>query len=1121
MSLSVQVRPWAKEVSDSAMVVYDSVGSGSEEDGSCVELDNIDVPGKCTLVVSPLRADYNESYSCNNIKRGVKVTYEEEKKIVSDVMQGILDRVEERVVDATQREPMELREIDCDGSRERGKSRNRKADTPNKVVRRKRNKSDDKKKSRRRSTSCSTTSSACSDTPRKHRRKHKHHKRKKQYDVQSPRVNPIFLWIKQDDTRIVEVLCEDYDKRNRIRLTKTAQGWRATPRTERLASALSSRSSTDTNSSAILDQPTQSLVSCKEEDVKLSKVHTETKEDDEDEEENVSAVCSPSCKPESNNSCDIVNKIENNDNDKTDKESDKRPDDTENAIDKSEVRLDCENTTVNDYIDEEMCHEDLIEEIEEIIEEDNNKISEAEDVYAFVPTPKTEEETVCKTIDKSCENFETYCKNVECIEDDDADEFSSERAEDMIEEVFEEDDDEAEEEDRELCDTVTEAGSPLNLVVDTKKRKICSKYDDHGGDDDNNNIERPVSTSEVDISSLSKILRLPEGTTLQHTLMPSSDHLSRITHELRPAHQQNKTKFLETILSCPKICHQNVNNDTANIQEEPLNLGISRKSASPTVSSSDTRKIPTPEGDEPKSKRMKTEDITLKNILNKSKDFSTRSKSEKFKDPSDDGQQAVDSTTKSRLLELLTSEPTMDDQKSDPLTQLKEVLSDPDLVVPDPLLVPRARLPALVANPAKEIPRLLSQKQEPLSYPKLLTDPDLLVVSLAHLQSLLQRPGKDEDMLKYHQQAQYLQQQFKQEQASLDAATATALNQMLWLPYLSQLEAAALACGNNQEFLAMLNLVFPPSGYPHNSYFMPHIPPVDYKTQLEFNQALALWQESMMQSSNIPSTQNLNNNNIHSNNNNNISHKSHSYFETKYNPKTSVGQMKQTSARTSPIAMNYHQRHRPNSHQYSSAVLNNQTMAQQGTSYRSHQAYQKSLYNNYTSTYRPSSVQHLPTPKTEPLRPPSTNEISSTELNRAAVKLDAGCKPSINLLSKSRSFCNVEMKNSNKIQPCLQIPSPTTRTEKLASPSVPVDLSAHRKDPEVPKLKVKQHLVDPNVRPKLLKFEDHPEVVSTTGTPHVVDETHPHLWHPLFSSHQQKSYTSPWQWTTPVTVSGE
>lgn len=46
------------------------------------------------------------------------------------------------------------------------------------------------------------------------------------------RVNPIFLWVKQDDTRIVEVRCEDYDKRNRIRIKKTSNGWRSIPRTD-------------------------------------------------------------------------------------------------------------------------------------------------------------------------------------------------------------------------------------------------------------------------------------------------------------------------------------------------------------------------------------------------------------------------------------------------------------------------------------------------------------------------------------------------------------------------------------------------------------------------------------------------------------------------------------------------------------------------------------------------------------------------------------------------------------------------------------------------------------------------------------------------------------------------
>ncbi|KAH8302269.1 hypothetical protein KR044_004560 [Drosophila immigrans] len=54
----------------------------------------------------------------------------------------------------------------------------------------------------------------------------------------TPSVNPIFLWVKQDDTRIVEVRCEDYDKRNRIRLTKTTNGWRSMPRTDASSSRI-------------------------------------------------------------------------------------------------------------------------------------------------------------------------------------------------------------------------------------------------------------------------------------------------------------------------------------------------------------------------------------------------------------------------------------------------------------------------------------------------------------------------------------------------------------------------------------------------------------------------------------------------------------------------------------------------------------------------------------------------------------------------------------------------------------------------------------------------------------------------------------------------------------------
>lgn len=87
--------------------------------------------------------------------------------------------------------------------------------------------------------------------PRRQRRHHHHHdhhhhhqkhqKRVRDKALQDrtldepeekrPKVNPIFLWASQREQRIVEVRCEDYDKRNRIKLTKTAQGWRSIPRT--------------------------------------------------------------------------------------------------------------------------------------------------------------------------------------------------------------------------------------------------------------------------------------------------------------------------------------------------------------------------------------------------------------------------------------------------------------------------------------------------------------------------------------------------------------------------------------------------------------------------------------------------------------------------------------------------------------------------------------------------------------------------------------------------------------------------------------------------------------------------------------------------------------------------
>ncbi|XP_059480595.1 proline-rich protein 36 isoform X2 [Neocloeon triangulifer] len=72
------------------------------------------------------------------------------------------------------------------------------------------------------------------DAPR--RRKKKSKSKHRRHHHERPRVSPIFVWVRQAEEGVIgEVWCEDYDKRNRLRLTKTPAGWRAIPRTHTLS----------------------------------------------------------------------------------------------------------------------------------------------------------------------------------------------------------------------------------------------------------------------------------------------------------------------------------------------------------------------------------------------------------------------------------------------------------------------------------------------------------------------------------------------------------------------------------------------------------------------------------------------------------------------------------------------------------------------------------------------------------------------------------------------------------------------------------------------------------------------------------------------------------------------
>lgn len=243
--------------------------------------------------------------------------------------------------------------------------------------------------------------------------------------------------------------------------------------------------------------------------------------------------------------------------------------------------------------------------------------------------------------------------------------------------------------------------------------------------------------------------------------------------------KSNKTLFLERLLSSPspKMYTSEV---TISMREcEPLNLGKHRKSASPTVSScSEEIKKTTEESDEPDEKKIKADEDIKPDVKTK-----RRGRTEDL---------AVLKAWRNFRVECN---------------------------LPDPLLVPKDKLNDIIASPIAELSTLLLRRPElrlpdVFSYPAVLQDPDILVVSLAQLDNILETRARVPDTtqvtphsaphaprdtkMKSEQRAADRDSALRQRAASfssgadlagdIDAATAAAFNQMVWLPYLSHLE---------------------------------------------------------------------------------------------------------------------------------------------------------------------------------------------------------------------------------------------------------------------------------------------------------------------------------------------
>ncbi|CAG9562163.1 unnamed protein product [Danaus chrysippus] len=330
-----------------------------------------------------------------------------------------------------------------------------------------------------------------------------------------------------------------------------------------------------------------------------------------------------------------------------------------------------------------------------------------------------------------------------------------------------------------------------------------------------------------------------------------------------PLTKSKQTLFLETLLSSPSPKMYTSEVTITKQQCEPLNLGKHRKSASPTVSScSDEMKKLNKEFGEPQEKKLRRE--STEDLAKISKVFKKCGEEQLSKKPEKLHSQTYDEATPQQQFQLLKS--------------------SPEFHIPDPLLVPKDKLNSILAAPGREIPALLLQRPElrlpeAFAYPAVLQDPDILVISLSQLENIIENEEKNLTSPKPKEKESKLTSSSKSyprtehtstpqpDQTSqpkpipsmdalagdIDAATSAALNQMLWLPYLSQLEAMA-ACSQNMDFLKALNSsgytgpnypdlsqMFNPSARFMNPGGFPMMPTMDYDNRLQF----AMWQEAM------------------------------------------------------------------------------------------------------------------------------------------------------------------------------------------------------------------------------------------------------------------------------------
>ncbi|XP_065199500.1 uncharacterized protein LOC135831149 isoform X2 [Planococcus citri] len=636
--------------------------------------------------------------------------------------------------------------------------------------------------------------------------------------------------------------------------------------------------------------------------------------------------------------------------------------------------------------------------------------------------------------------------------------------------------------------------SPVAVISHIKTENVDTHeiIDDHVDEyDHRKDGKTPDSNDKIDDipkkTTNSVVLRTPLCQTLKTTkstcrkIAKKSRTLDDLKIELLPAHIQTAVTPPSTAESFEDPSHLSKNTfaDT-NVQNEPLDLGVCR-SKQPDVLVKPPPVIA--ENREHSSrKRIRSDDL---NIMGKSEKEILEPRALK----------------KSRLLDLLTSKHVPNENStSDPLEQLKDVLANPKYSVPDPLLVPKARLSALVSCPGKEIPRLLARRAQDLSYFSILSDPDVLVVSLSHLQSLIKKPINEDEIQKYQKQTEEIRARMRQEcfANNYENMANGNWNQCYWLPSFQQHSGIPVYERASPEVLSMMGCGIPPASaccggqdivLPANNGSL------DYHKQMQYQKDAALWQELALQqiSANHPSYDQFNNN-ISGN-----CDLAKDCSAMAWNQEACPNYGCYPTSNTLPIKSNTVPTKNSN-HKYFPGEVQHRKSSQSFASSMPCNGHQANL--DYLLTPPCDADLFAENPFLNADTDKIYNEskfrdrydslrqflLNSTENVDFLQQFEASLHPYV-VDEERKTFKDERQENR---------PSQIVRANNAnTKESSDVDAANKPSRPVVPKIKVRKHLVDPNQRPTLLNNVAH-HPMHPPGFPVVDHNAASHLWNPFF-----------------------